>query len=390
MNERLKTNSHGLRLIRQFEGPPRTAARLCEGGRWELGAGITFDLDGQPFQQGDTCTEQEAEVLFANALRRFELAVVAHVDIELNENQFSALVALAYNIGEANFAGSTVLREVNARRFDDAAAAFGRWLFATQAGHKQALRGLLRRRYAEACLFLSYDWIEATEDDFISLKRERPASLPGTDRVIYKTPWSEVLRVAQTHPLPADKTLFEQPALSPEAADSKGVEVVPVSPGSASIPTPSAPSVESSRVPGAEEGASPSTASPVVAPAKPPPPIQEKPTMPAVPPAKVPQTVDVTKFNINNIKVENGAKPLEGSDRAVAFAIKFMGVTLKRGAAFGFVPVAASDFYFDFFGDPFITAAVIAGSVWAIGELVEWIGHKKREKHNKTASTLLY
>jgi len=222
MNDHLFTNSHGLRLITQFEGAPRLKARECEGGKWEVGYGVTFDLQGNPFKEGDTCTEDQAMAYFRNALERFENAVRRHVTVELTSNQFSALVAFCYNIGEANFAGSdtkkpsTVLRETNAGRYDDAAVAFGMWLFATKNGHQQALRGLLRRRYAEACLYLGYDWVEACEDDAIALKREIPAELPGRDAVIYKTPFKDVLRVAQRYPLPP----ATQPAPVPKPAQA--------------------------------------------------------------------------------------------------------------------------------------------------------------------------
>ena len=218
MNEHLFTNNDGLRLISTFEGAPRLKARLCEGGRYELGYGVTFHLDGSPVLENQTCTEDQAMAMFRNALQRFELAVLAHVTVPLNSNQFSALVAFSYNVGEANFAGSTVLRMVNQLRFEDAAAAFGMWVFATRDGYKQALRGLLRRRYAEACLFLSYDWVEACADEAVALQREKPAKLPGADRVLYKTPFANILRVAQHYPLADD---------SPEPAHAQVPVLVP-------------------------------------------------------------------------------------------------------------------------------------------------------------------
>lgn len=215
MNELLFTNAHGLRLITGFEGEPRLSARLCEGGKFELGYGITFDLDGQPFTADSTCTPEYAEALFRNALRLFEDGVRRLVTVPLNSNQFSGLVAFAYNVGLENLAGSTVLRRVNEGRMDDAAASFGMWVFATKNGHKQALRGLLRRRYAEACLFMGYDWTEACDNDAIALQRQIPDTLPGTDRVIYKTPFKDVLSVAQGHVLPPlDELVLTTPAPS--------------------------------------------------------------------------------------------------------------------------------------------------------------------------------
>src|SRR5690606_36901571 len=118
--------------IREFEGPPRTVARMCEGGAWELGPGVTFHFDGRPVQQGETCDPAYGEALFVFALRHFAEAVDAAVTVPINSNQRAALTAFFYNVGIANARSSTVLREVNANRFDDAAAAFGMWIFATK------------------------------------------------------------------------------------------------------------------------------------------------------------------------------------------------------------------------------------------------------------------
>jgi len=250
MNEQAFTNAHGLRLITEFEGAPRLTARLCEGGKFELGYGVTFNLDGQPFKEGDTCTPEYADALFRHALKLFEDGVRELVTVPLNGNQFSALVAFAYNIGLENFRTSSVLRRVNENRMDDAAVCFGMWVFATKNGHKQALRGLLRRRYAEACLFMSYSWTQACDDDAIALQREIPETLPGTDRVIYKTPFKDVLAVAQRYPLaPADELVLTQPA--PPLATSGSKEAVGAGPtplpSPASVPVP--PSVSPAPTP---------------------------------------------------------------------------------------------------------------------------------------------
>lgn len=284
MNSDLFTNNHGLRLITEFEGAPRLTARLCEGGAWELGYGVTFYPDGSPVKQGDTCTPEKADAMFRHALGVFEDAVLDMVTVELNENQFSALVALCYNIGAENFRTSTVLREVNAKRFYDAAAAFGMWIFATKNDYKQALRGLLRRRYAEALLFLGYDWTVACDIDAIALQRIQPATLPGRDTVRFKTPFSEVLAVAQKYPL-ADmpsswsdivddiNTLDLTPSMqadpseiSPESAAGQPEETPSPPPAVPAQPDPAEPSVTSGPTPGGAGAAPDLTAPPAVAP----------------------------------------------------------------------------------------------------------------------------
>jgi lysozyme len=217
MNDHLKISPHGLRLIQDFEGAPRLTARLCEGGAWELGWGCTYYPDSSPVKQGDTIDASFAPVMLEHAVKVTEDAVKRLVKVPLNQNQFDGLCGFVYNVGEANAATSTVIRETNAMRLEDAAAAFGMWVFATKAGYKQALRGLLRRRYAEACTYLGYHYTEACADEAVALQREKPATLPGADRVLYKTPFANILRVAQQYPLPDSQIAAhaQVPALVP-------------------------------------------------------------------------------------------------------------------------------------------------------------------------------
>ena len=282
MNEQLFTNAHGLRLIQEYEGAPRLKARLCEGNSFELSYGVTFDLNGNPFTADSTCTPEESDALFRNALELFERGVRELVTVPLNSNQFSGLTAFAWNIGLANFATSSVLRRVNENRMDDAAACFGMWIFATNgAGHKQALRGLLRRRYAESCLFMSYQWEQACDTDAIALQREIPETLPGTDRVIYRTPFKDVLAVAQRYPLEAELVLTTKadPAAVP-ASGAAGQPAPQPSQAQAAPAPPSKPGATSS--PASSPAPSPkppqgTSVAPVPVPARPEPPLLPTP-----------------------------------------------------------------------------------------------------------------
>lgn len=232
MNEHLKISPHGLRLIQDFEGAPRLKARLCEGNAWELGWGCTYYPDGARVKEGDTIAPEFAPVMLAHCVEETENAVRRLLTVEVTQSQFDGLCGLVFNIGAAQFQTSTVLRETNANRIYDAAAAFGMWVFATTGGgYKQALRGLLRRRYAEACTYLGYQWSEACADEAIALQRERPTSLPGKDKVIYKTPFKDVLAVAQHYPLDA----------SPEPAYAQVPVLLPTEPARIEAPVASLP-----------------------------------------------------------------------------------------------------------------------------------------------------
>ena len=102
---------------------------------WPAGRGITWVV---PYPAGGAADTVARAVSVREALL-----------VRVNDNQFSAMVSLCYNIGVVAFANSSVLRFANEGRLEEAAASFALWNKA--AG--QVLRGLVRRRAAEAELF---------------------------------------------------------------------------------------------------------------------------------------------------------------------------------------------------------------------------------------------
>lgn len=69
--------------------------------------------------------------------------------IEINIDQFSALVSFVFNVGKGNFKNSTLLRRIRQDRNDLAAREFLRWI---RAGG-QVFPGLIARRECEQTLF---------------------------------------------------------------------------------------------------------------------------------------------------------------------------------------------------------------------------------------------
>lgn len=418
MNGHLYTTNDGLRLIQEFEGAPRLKARLCEGGAWELSYGVTFRPDGSRIREGETCTEAEAMTLFRHALGVFEQAVRDMVTVPLEPHQFSALVAWMYNIGIENARTSTVLREVNANRIYDAAAAFGMWIYATKNGYKQALRGLLRRRYAEACLFLGYEWAAACADEAIALHRETPATLPGTDRVRYKTPFKEVLAVAQRYPLaPPEPVLLPDPIERVEASLAPLPDSLPGIPDAInSIPTqlPLPSPVEDEdelflevEAAAAEEtsgakGAAPSPATqPEVAraPSQPdsnpaaspagsrPAPATVAPQSPAgagasplpppkPPPVIAPKSIDPRTPDYGAVDIEKGPKNMTDSRRFVGMLIVALGSVVQVLAARDVFSSVVGAIFFDLSRDPVILALMAGAVVWVIGHFTKKKGGK--------------
>ena len=89
-----------------------------------------------------------------NDVVRFENAIKKAVTVPLSQAQFDALVSLVFNIGESNFACSTLLTKLNADNPRAAAVQFSVWIYATVHGKKKILGGLVTRRKAEQTLFL--------------------------------------------------------------------------------------------------------------------------------------------------------------------------------------------------------------------------------------------
>ena len=330
MNEHLFVNNHGLRLITSFEGAPRLKARLCEGGRFELSYGVTFYPDGSPVEEGDTCTHEEAMAMFRHALSVFEDAVRRNVKVPMNSNQFSAYVVFCYNVGEAQFASSTVLRRINERRYDDAAEAMGAWIYATLGQHKQALRGLARRQYATGCLAMGYDWEVACSDDAIALVRERPPNDIGTDRVLFKTKFTDVLTVAQRYPLPPldDELILTIPASPPQAA-----EVAQRQPDPARSPAAGATIAKPSATVSGPAEAAP-VAPPVPAP-------QPTPARPA--PASVPAKVEAPKppAPVAAPSLPKDPAPASIEPKDMVMSKRFWGLTVTALGTTNLLPQAA-------------------------------------------------
>jgi len=84
-------------------------------------------------------------------LIEFEHTVNSSVKAPLNQNQFDALVSLAYNIGSSAFKSSTLVKKLNAGDYKGAADQFNVWV---NAGGKR-MQGLVSRRDREKLLFLS-------------------------------------------------------------------------------------------------------------------------------------------------------------------------------------------------------------------------------------------
>lgn len=136
-------NQLGLDIIKRFE-TLRLTAYADPIGIPTIGYGHTRGV-----KLGDTITEEHANMFLADDLQDAESHIEQMINIDININQFSAMVCLVFNIGWSDFAKSTIRRLVNDGDFDGAAGEFCKW---NHAGGQQ-LPGLTRRRQAEEELF---------------------------------------------------------------------------------------------------------------------------------------------------------------------------------------------------------------------------------------------
>jgi len=110
----MKLNEAGYKALHEREGL-RLKPYLDTRGIATIAIGNITYLDGRRVTMQDRAlTIIEAQELGKLTADKFALEVDKLVKSNVNQNQFNALVSLAYNIGLNGFGNSTVLRLVNA------------------------------------------------------------------------------------------------------------------------------------------------------------------------------------------------------------------------------------------------------------------------------------
>jgi len=145
----MEVNKAGKDLIKQFEGC-KLKAYKCPAGLDTIGYGNTWYPDGTKVKPGDVITQERANELLDIIVEDFAKKVKPLIKQNLTDNNFSALISFAYNVGVGNLKSSTLLKKVNANPKDPSIKAeFNKWTKANNV----VLKGLVRRREAEAKLY---------------------------------------------------------------------------------------------------------------------------------------------------------------------------------------------------------------------------------------------
>lgn len=138
----MKTSDKIKSMIKAWEGCRLTAYR-CPAGVWTIGYGHTKGV-----KPGMKITQAEANAMFEAEIEEFEKQVRPLLEgVNLTQNQYDALVSLAYNIGTGALKKSTLLKKVKANPNDETIrTSFMQWI----RGGGKILPGLQKRRAAEA------------------------------------------------------------------------------------------------------------------------------------------------------------------------------------------------------------------------------------------------
>lgn len=145
----MELNQDGIDLVKHFEGCKLKAYPdpATGGAPWTIGFGST----GPNVRPGLVWSQALADKQLEIDLMKLSERMKAVIHEPCTDNEFSAMVCLAYNIGIGAFKTSTLLKLVNMNNKKLAAEEFKKW---SKAAGK-VMPGLVARRDAERVLFLS-------------------------------------------------------------------------------------------------------------------------------------------------------------------------------------------------------------------------------------------
>jgi lysozyme len=143
----MKTSQTGVDLIKSFEGCKLNAYK-CSAGVNTIGFGNTYYTNGNKVKLGDKITQDEANKLFLDLLPKYEKTVLDAIKVPLTQNQFDALVSFCWNCGSSK----TLFKMINEKFSEMNIVGF--WTSHYIMGNGKVLNGLVRRRKAEAVLFV--------------------------------------------------------------------------------------------------------------------------------------------------------------------------------------------------------------------------------------------
>lgn len=146
----MKPSKNAIDLIKKFEGLYLNAY-LCPAAVPTIGYGTIRYPDGKGVKLGEKITMKKAEELLTWEVEKIATQIPA---LNVNQNQYDALVSFTYNLGIGNLLKSTLYRKCKANPDDPTIKnEFLKWTKARVKGELKTLKGLVRRRTEEYELY---------------------------------------------------------------------------------------------------------------------------------------------------------------------------------------------------------------------------------------------
>lgn len=135
-------------ILSQLSAARRNQLQALSGAPWTIGYGFTKGV-----KPGMQMTVAQADARLVTEIHDYERGVLASLTVAPSQNEFDAMVSLAWNIGVPRFAKSTVVKAHNRGDKPSAARAFHLW----NKANGVEMSGLVARRAAESRVYLTQD-----------------------------------------------------------------------------------------------------------------------------------------------------------------------------------------------------------------------------------------
>lgn len=151
----MKTSATGRKFIEIEEesGVAKTTAYNDGTGTWTIGFGHTSAAGLPRVYPGMTITVEQADTILGNDLAAVEADINHHVNVQINQNQFDALVSFDFNTGALDRSGLLQLVNGGVTNATLITNAFEAWRYAHVHGVMVPI--LLGRRSREAKVYLT-------------------------------------------------------------------------------------------------------------------------------------------------------------------------------------------------------------------------------------------
>ena len=162
----MKASENCIKMIQDTEG--FRAIPYWDYSQWTVGFGSACPAEDLERYKKEGIPVDEANALFASQLSKFEKAVNKFIDkhgLTLSQQQFDALVSFSYNLGSGilSSTSNTIVQAIlNGATENEIVFAFS--IYCMAGG--EFLSGLMRRRLAEANMYLNGEYDEYPPDNF--------------------------------------------------------------------------------------------------------------------------------------------------------------------------------------------------------------------------------